>query len=178
MKRAAIAALITVFLTPAYAKDVKPALVLQDIQAVKLNEKKGDEVYINVTEYLPDGKSKSTNIPVLPLAWGSKDLSKVKELKLWDAKMTNGQAADVIVTFVEQDNPPFDPDDLLGVVQLKLVNTKQGIKPLWSVKEGVIDKKTAKSNQGTFKEVSNNKNYDFTLKGSNAEYKVKLKLVE
>lgn len=171
MKKAALTLLSLVFfISNVYAKDFHPTIVLQDLQAIKLNEKKGDEVYINVTEYLPNGKSNSTNIPLPPFAWASKDLPKVKDLKLWNTTLAEGQSADVIITFIEQDNPPFDPDDLLGVVQLKLVNAKGKLKTLWTVKEGSINAKTNK--------IIDSNIQNFTLKGSVAEYKASLILTE
>lgn len=168
MKRLALCFLLALAVNPVYAKEYTPTIVLKEIKVVKATEKSGDELYVNVTEYMPNGKTKTVNIPVSPLAWASKDLAKIKELKLWSNKLAEGQSADIMMTFVEQDNPPFDPDDLLGMVHLKIQNTKKGLKTLWSVREGSI--------KSPEKDLPGGKKQEFTLTGAGGTYKINMKL--
>ena len=170
MKRSVLALLLALAINPVYAKGLNPSIILEKITPIKTTEKSGDEVYINITEYLPDGKTKSTNIPARPLAWASKDLAKIKALPLWSATLAEGQSADVIMTFVEQDNPPYDPDDLLGVVHLKMMNTKQGLKTLWSVREGSI--------KAPAKNLADSGQQHFILTGSQGTYAIDMKLLK
>ncbi|CAM4454779.1 MAG: hypothetical protein LEGION0398_MBIBDBAK_00050 [Legionellaceae bacterium] len=165
-----LALLLTLMINPVYAKVMQPMLVLESIKSIKATEETGDEIYLNITSYLPNGKTHSINKPLSPSAWSTKNLSQLKDLSLWSHPLAEGEAADIILTLAEQDNPPFDPDDLLGVVQLKLMNTKQGLKILWSVKEGLLKKDIKQLNDKTVQKM--------LLTGSNGAYELTIKLVD
>lgn len=170
MKYSVLALLLALAIGPIYAQERHPSIVLESIAPIHTTEKSGDEVYINITEYLPNGKTKSTNIPMPPIAWSSKNLTEIKDLTLWQGKLAKGESANVIMTFIEQDNPPLDPDDLLGVVQLNIINTQQGLKTSWSVRQGTIKTSAQRT--------SKDKQQYFMLTGSQGSYSVAIKLSE
>jgi hypothetical protein len=70
------------------------------------------------------GASKNSKIPAGDLCWESKNLDKVKDVVLWEGDVQTGEEIKLILSVVEQDFPPWDPDELIGGAQLILTNNK------------------------------------------------------
>lgn len=106
---------------------------LLKIQAMKNVEKSGDEVYFSISEYMVKKEPILTRVPIFPLYWKSKDLSMIQDVVLWSGDIKIDHSASVVLTVMEQDLPPFNPDDLIGSVQVKLKNNKGKIASEWSI---------------------------------------------
>lgn len=136
-KEALCGLVLTCFLflgtTAAEAKEQKIAVYLKSIDAQKTSEKAGDEIYIDITQYSNMGGSKILRVPELPLHWRSKDLAQVKDLKLWEGTVQDNEEFKLIFSVVEQDNPPWDVDELIGSSLLEIENNEGKLKYHWEL---------------------------------------------
>lgn len=162
---------LTLISTLAFAKDIKVGLQLVSIKPITLAEKRGDEIYFSVTEYTSEKKPGiSTRVPEFPLHWLSKNLDKVKDIKLWSNTIKENAAVQLVVSLVEQDVPPWNIDDHFGSVKITLVNDKGELKETWSMPDYNDGTKVTRNNQ-------DNLSPNFTFRAEGAEYKAKFKLI-
>lgn len=149
-----------------FAKEVSILLKLVDIKAEKTSEAAGDELYFDITQYPNLGRPRSDRIPLYPLHWVSNQLSQAKNVILWEGSLAEGESIKLILSLVEQDNPPWDMDDLLGSAELVLANYQGKLKKEWSIPSFV----TAKTVE--MKKKASPQRYIF--KGDNSRYDVAL----
>lgn len=143
------------------AKDLKVAVKLIKIDAVKTSETLGDELYYSITEYSSDATPKLSRVPMFPLNWLSKQLPTIGEVVLWQGTIKEKDSVLLILTLLEQDNPPWNSDDHIGSVQVKLGNKNGKLISQWG--------------QPTFKdqpkvEQPDSKVPKFLLFGENSQY--------
>lgn len=148
----------------------KPHMVevkLIDMEAKKLTERTGDEIYFTVTEYPNKGNPKILRIPMFPLHWLSKDLKNVNNVLLWQGKIEDDSSVVLILTLLEQDLPLLGVDDHLGSAQVKIVNTGGKLAITWSQPRFVDQPKVEQTKSNA---------PDYLLFGGNGEYVVKFKV--
>lgn len=139
-------------------------LTLEDIEVVKSSGQfSGDEIYVNITEYSSVDKPSMHRVPEYPSHWLSKYIDKVKDIVLWQKPIQDGESVELIISVVESDAPPWDVDDLIGSVKLKVYIEKGKLEQEWSIPNKSIVKSEAERGH-------------FTLTGDGAEYKISLKL--
>lgn len=140
-------------------------LGLQSIEANKMSESGGDEVYVSVAEFNNYGKPSYFRVPSYPTYWLSKHFKSVKNVRLWEREFSDGEAAQLIISVIERDVPPWNVDDLIGAVKVN-VSQKDGIINIeWDHK---YLEHEAKIEVGT----KDKDKVNFTLKGNNSEYHV------
>lgn len=122
MKKIAVVIVGLLLALPVLAKDLTVRLNIAQIQALKEQEYNGDELYFNVAEYTKQGVQQFYRVPERPIYLRSGHLEKVKDFNLWHKTLQEGQSAQVIISLIEQDLAPWDLDDLIGEVKLKLKN--------------------------------------------------------
>lgn len=137
---------------------------LQEIQKIKPQEKRGDELFISVTEFPKGQTPRHYQIPSFPTHWLSNYLTNVKDVSLWQKNIQGCQDVKVIFSLVEEDFAPWNLDDLLGSVELN-VKCEQGK----FVTDWIIP------NKEITEPLANEKN-TFTFKGNKAEYRARFKL--
>lgn len=115
------------------AKDFDVVVKLTSIKAEKTTEQGGDELYFNVTRYSSLGSFKNDRIPAEPACWSSKALDKLKDIVLWEGVVHDKEEIKLILSVVEQEFPPWDPDELIGGAQLILRNKKDKLEHEWVV---------------------------------------------
>lgn len=140
---------------------------LLDIEAKKLNENTGDELYFTITEYPSKGNPKILRIPMFPLHWLSKDLHNIHNVLLWRGKIEDDSSVLLILSLLEQDMPLFGVDDHIGSAQVKLVNNKDKLIITWGRPNFVDQPKVEQVRSNT---------PDYMLFGDNSEYVVKFKV--
>ena len=140
MKKLLLGISLLLCATIVHAKTIYPAYVLENIQKIKTTEHYGDELYWVITEFHSNGKNTQYTIPRYPIHWPAKALSQIKNLKLWNGKLDEGQSTIVYVELVEHDAPPFNIDDSVGSVRLVLKNKKGELKVEWQDSENVQKK--------------------------------------
>ncbi|MGD9592321.1 MAG: hypothetical protein AB7V32_07365, partial [Candidatus Berkiella sp.] len=116
---------------------------------VQPQESGGDELYFSVTEYPAKGSPKHYQVPSFPSHWLSKYLPNVKDIVLWKSSSSQCESADLLITLVEEDLAPWNIDDALGSVSLKVECINGKAVETWSVPD---DKTASKipSKQGAF----------------------------
>lgn len=139
-------------------------LTLEKIEAVKTEEgKSGDQIYLNITEYSSMDKPNMHRIPEYPSHWLSKYIDKVKNVTVWNRAIKDTESVELVISLVESDAPPWDVDDLIGSVKLKIYIEKGKLEQEWSTPNKDIVK-------------SDKEKGHFVLTGDGAEYKISLKL--
>lgn len=102
----------------AQASDI--TLKLKTLEVVQQQEEGGDELYISVTEFPSKGKPLHYQVPSFPTHWLSKYLTNVKDIILWKKSSEACEPADLLITLVEEDLVPWNMDDSLGSIELKV----------------------------------------------------------
>lgn len=153
--------------TSVIAKTRMVDVKLLDIEAKKLTERNGDEVYFTITEYPSKGNPKILRIPMFPLHWLSRDLNNIHNVLLWQGKIEDDSSVLLILSLLEQDLPLLGVDDHLGSAQVKIVNSKGKLTTTWG-KPNFVD-------QPKIQQTGSNAP-DYLLFGDNGEYVVKFKI--
>jgi hypothetical protein len=167
MKRL-LAAIFSLFITlPVLAKDLTVALTASKIRAVKTQERSGDELYFDVAEYTKDGLQQFYRVPEKPIHLLSSRLDKIKDFKLWHNTIKEGEAVQVILSFIEEDYSPWDLDDLLGVMKLRMINKGGKL---------IIDWKMPNTTSRGLELNHDPKQRRFELTGSGANYQLDLRI--
>ena len=131
-----LSACIALSTNTAWAKNethppVVPTLYLKAIKAKVQTEKNGDEVYLAITEFRHGGKNRHYTVPQFPLYWPSDALAQISALKIWKTALGPGESTEVVVSFIEHDMPPWNTDDMIGGIKIKMVNDKGSLKTHW-----------------------------------------------
>ncbi len=119
--------------SPLLATTLYPQVNLLNMKVLQAQESHGDELYWSVTVYPSKGENEFFQVPQKPLHWLSEKIEKVTNLKLWGSELAEGEGATVILALIEHDAPPWNNDDLVGEVQLKILNEKGELKQEWSI---------------------------------------------
>ena len=134
-------------------------LKLKSLSVIKQQESGGDELYISVTEYPAKGTPVHYQVPSFPTHWLSKYLVNVKDIVIWKKNSVQCTPADLLITLVEEDFEPWNMDDSLGSVALKVECVNGTAVEKWSIPD---QKTTAKIN---------NETGAFTFDGDGAKYR-------
>lgn len=140
-------------------------LGLASIEAEKLGESGGDEVYISVAEFSNYGKPSYFRVPSYPTYWLSKHFKSVKNVRLWEREFADGEAAQLIVSVIERDLPPWNVDDLIGAVKVNIHQENGIVEIEW---DHNYLQNEAKVEVGS-KDADNRK---FILEGNNSKYNI------
>lgn len=189
-----VSILLIIFSSIGYTKSVTASLYLQNIKAIKKNESSSDEIYFSITEFSSDKKNLTYTIPgfishnhrqfatptlIGPsgvynhpvMHWNSTQLKKVNHAKLWEKVLKEGQSVELFLTVIEHDAQPFDLDDPIGALKIRVSNKKGKILTLWrylgNTKSELI---SSSKNEG-----GERKGYQFM--GSNSKYNLNFHLM-
>jgi len=125
----------------------KVTVKLESITLLEPQESNRDEIYFSITEYLQDQSSRHYQIPSFPTHWLSSHLQKITDIVLWQGEISECQPIDVVFSLVEKDFKPWNIDDLLGTLKLKIQCQGEAITTQWITS----DKRVLKSqNEGVF----------------------------
>lgn len=141
-----------------------PELTMVHIKVKKTVEAGGDELYLDVTEYPSKGKASHFRVPEYPLHWPSRYLSKLKQVPIWDRAINENESVTLILSLVEQDTPPWNTDDMVGSIRVKLKNENGELQTSWSMPNRVDAPVTVLSKHG--------KAEKFELLGDRGNYEV------
>jgi hypothetical protein len=143
--------------------ELKVFINIKEIIMEKPTEKYGDEVYFSITQYSNKKKPAEFRIPNFPLYWQSKYLDKIKDVNLWEGSLEKEESVQLIISLIEQDSPPFDPDDHLGSIKVVMLNNKGRLQINWEIPKLADQPEILQSNE---------KVPSFILKGDGGQYKV------
>ena len=104
---------------------------LSKIVLEKLSENSSDELYFSVTKYSNKNESRLVRVPEFPTYWRSKDLNVLKNITLIEQKVAVGEEIQFILSLIEADALPFDPDNHIGSIQLNIINNGCSLIQQW-----------------------------------------------
>ncbi len=116
-----------------YSQTIKPELILNQITLKHPQEKDGDELYLTLSARVAKKPTEYFRIPEKPMHWLSRQIGLVKDVNLWSDSIADGQSVTLIIELNEQDALPLNPDDLLGIVRVKLKNEKGVLQFNWDI---------------------------------------------
>lgn len=155
---------LSTFSTIALAQNQELQINLKSFNVVRPQEERGDELYISITEFPKNGLPKNYKVPPFPSHWLSQYLNNFKEMTLWRKSFNECEPLDLLITLVEEDSQPWDPDDSLGSVKLEISCINGKLDEKWNIPNA---EKVAKINE---------KKNAFHFKGNNAEYDIQFSL--
>jgi len=115
------------------AKTLHPVIKLLKFEEVTTQEKRGEELFLHVTEYHSHGLSSSKTIPSHPTFWPSEHLKKVKNVKIWEGDVKEGDSVIVLISAMEKDFHPWNTDDIIGTVRARIRNENGRLTVNWSM---------------------------------------------
>jgi hypothetical protein len=113
--------------------ELKPRLVLDHLKVIQVQEKTGDELYFDISVYRANQSVHYLRVPAKPMHWPSQLMQNVSEVTLWSGPLKEGETVNLIVSLMESDASPFNPDDLLGLMRVSLKNMKGVLQTRWSM---------------------------------------------
>jgi hypothetical protein len=147
---------------------IDSSIDLTAIKAIKTTEKHGDELYFDVLVYSSNSKPKHYRIPNHPFHWPSEITHKLSDLNLWQGKIKPNEAVTLIISLIEMDSPPWNTDDLIGSIRVRLKNDNGKLVTSWGMPNRV-DPPTAVIGR-------NGRVEKFQLLGDNSNYELFLRL--
>jgi len=193
MKR--ISVLLTIsallFSLSAHAKPIKVSLYLQNIKAIKLNEQSKDEIYFSIAEFSSDKNNRIYTMPgfatqkhrylsgIYPtgtsgqfvLHWSSNYLRKLQHEKLWSRNLEDKQTVEIFLTVVEHDAQPWDLDDVIGAIKIRINNQNGKIISKWRF---LSDEKSILLTSSKDK---SGRRMGYSFQGGNSKYEVNFHLM-
>ena len=107
----------------------------------------------------------------LTLHWDSNHLQKLQHEKLWSLDLRDNQAIEIFVAVVEHDTPPWDLDDVIGSIKIKIKNQQGKITSKWSF---LGDKKSV---QLTSSKDKSGQRMGYLFQGGNSKYEINFHLM-
>ncbi|MBB70799.1 MAG: hypothetical protein CMF50_00170 [Legionellales bacterium] len=160
-----ILALFSPIVLAAPVTQIHPSIALLKISAQKRAES-SDEVYLAIAEFHSGSKGKYYTVPPYPIHWSSKMLSKIQDLKVWDGIISDGEGVELLISLMEHDAPPYNPDDLIGTVKVRLQYRDGQLHQEWSSPSKESEQKSirqGKAEMAQFSLMSDNANYQLTF---------------
>ncbi|AHE66938.1 hypothetical protein [Legionella oakridgensis] len=120
---------------------IQPSLNLNQIKMIKGGEALGDDLYFDISILKANQPTQYLRVPKYPLYWPSTELASLKSVPLWSESLKNGQKIILIISLIDQDAKPMNPDDVIGVIRVELHNEHGHLQARWSMpnqKEGPI----------------------------------------
>lgn len=114
-------------------QEFSPKLVLDHIKMVKQGELLGDDLYFDISVLRVNQPTQYIRIPEFPLHLPSSKINTVKSAPLWSEPIKSGEKITLIVSLMDQDSKPLNPDDLIGLIRVELKNEKGNLQVQWSM---------------------------------------------
>lgn len=153
--------------TSVFAQNIQAVIQMDSIDVQKSTEEYGDEIYLVITEFDADGANTQFTIPQYPVTWPSEGIHQVKNVKLWQGEIKSGKTDEIIIELVEHDAPPYNVDDSIGSVRIKLNNNNGTLNILWQQN---WDESAGKTNAAEVVKSDALTSKTFVFKGDGGEY--------
>lgn len=152
----------------AFANPKTVEVQLVQLEAKKTTDRTSDKLYFTITEYPSAGEPRLLREPMYPLHWLFRDLPEIKQVKLWHGDLAKNQSVLLVFSLMEQDFPMFGTDDVIGSVQVKIINKDNKIHVVWGLPHFVDQPKVEKVDAKLPK---------FMMFGDDSKYLVAFKVV-
>lgn len=114
-------------------KDLTPKLILNRLKVEQTQDVNRDEIYVDLSVFKPNSKKEYFRIPKAPYHWNSDRIDNVKLVELWSETLKEGETINIIISFIDEDARPLNPDDLIGSIRLRIRNVNGKLHSKWSV---------------------------------------------
>lgn len=112
---------------------IKPVFTLDHIKLINQQEADGDELYVTLSVRSKDKPTVYTRTPEKPEHWLSKLIAKVQKVQLWSEPLAEGDSVILFLELNEEDSMILNPDDLIGLVEVKLTNKQGQLQAEWAM---------------------------------------------
>ncbi|WP_133128258.1 hypothetical protein [Legionella nagasakiensis] len=112
---------------------IQPNLNLKQIKVIKEGEWLGDNLYFDISVLKANQPTKYLRVPKFPLRWPSAKIDSLKPITLWSEPIKNREKVSLIVSLVDQDSKPMNPDDVIGLIRVELKNENGNLQARWSM---------------------------------------------
>jgi hypothetical protein len=156
---------------------------------LKTNESTSDEIYFSIAEFSSSNKADKDKFYSIPgfitykhphysnvypintsqhraLHWDSEKLEQLQPEILWKSNIKDNQSVKIFLSVVEHDAEPWDHDDIIGAIEIRITNKQGKLQSEWGFLNDEISEKTASSNDGSGQLES------YLFKGSDAKYQI------
>lgn len=157
--------LALIFSLPVFASSsVKSSLVVEQVKKVKAQEYFGDDLYFDISVFKVKEPTMFFRVPKFPINWPSSKVKFIKGIVLWQGEIKDKQKVNFVVSLVDQDAKPFNPDDIVGVVKVMVENVDGQLKANWQMPNVASSAKDSKAGDVQ----------KFSFSSSNGDYEVYL----
>lgn len=133
---------------------------LSSMEKKHSQEQSGDELYISITEYSKNHLPRNYQFPAFPSHWLSQHVSNIKDAVIWKKELKECEDIDLLINLVEEDVQPWNVDDSLGALKLKLSCQNGKTQGQWEIPDNK-----------TVSKIPNQKD-KFNFTGSNGQYEL------
>ncbi|RUR29233.1 hypothetical protein [Legionella qingyii] len=113
-------------------QELSPKLILNQIKMIKEGELLGDDLYFDISVLRIKQPTQYIRIPEFPLHFPSSKINTLQPTLLWSDPIKSGEKVILIVSLMDQDSKPFNPDDVIGLIRVELKNEKGNLHLQWS----------------------------------------------
>ena len=108
-------------------------LVLEKMMPYHQQELFGDEVYFDLAIHQKGQPTQYQRIPQKPFHWSIDKIQKQKETIIWSGQLQEDNSFIIVASLMESDASVLNPDELIGVVRLKLTKHDGKINVDWAM---------------------------------------------
>jgi len=137
MKKVVILLIGLLFCITGFARTYEASVKLLKIEQLQTLESGGEEIFLHITAYHSNGKSESMTLPRHPSFWPSEHLEKVSDVDVWDGILRENESVVLLISAMEKDFHPWNTDDLIGTIRLRMINMNGRLKSEWSIPNSI-----------------------------------------
>ncbi len=100
---------------------------------IKEGEWLGDDLYFDISVLRSKKPTQYIRIPEFPFHLPSSKINTLKSTRLWSEPIKSGEKVILIVSMMDQDSKPLNPDDVIGLIRVELKNEKGSLHLKWSM---------------------------------------------
>lgn len=172
MKHLFFGFMLLLFSLPTLAQDFEPIITLNSIEIDKTSDEYGDEIYLVITKFGADGSNTQYTIPEYPITWPTEAIHQIKDIHLWEGIIPEGGSDEIIIELVEHDVPPYNVDDSIGSIRIKINNKGGKLDTVWEQNWHESNKNKAEKALSSNNEASQS----YTFIGEGGKYILKFTL--
>ncbi|OHE77603.1 MAG: hypothetical protein A3F67_02950 [Verrucomicrobia bacterium RIFCSPHIGHO2_12_FULL_41_10] len=112
---------------------IQSNLILNQIKVIKEGDWLSDDLYFDISVLRANRPTQYIRLPEFPLYWPASQVNALKSTVLWSEPIKSGQKIILIVSLMDQDSKPLNPDDVIGLIRVELKNEKGDLHMQWSM---------------------------------------------
>ncbi len=113
-----------------------PSLYISKIVPKNSQEENGDELFFEILEIDNNNKKVIFRVPQFPSYWTTNKLDQINDFLLWKGVLKEGMEKTLIISLIDQDFPPWNNNDIIGIIKVELTLIDGNIQSKWSNENG------------------------------------------